>query len=143
MLLRQGEVIAIPTDTFYGLAANPFDVAAVEKVFSLKNRAKASPLLLLVDSVEMAVELSQNLPSLFFPLTERFWPGHLTIVVDASPKIPALVTAHTGRIGLRLPAAAIPVALIRETGFPVTGTSANWSGGPECSTAEEVEHCLG
>ncbi|OFW10546.1 MAG: threonylcarbamoyl-AMP synthase [Acidobacteria bacterium RIFCSPLOWO2_12_FULL_59_11] len=142
-LLRQGEVIAIPTDTFYGLAANPFDLTAVEKVFSLKGRVKASPLLLLVDSVEMAAELSQDLPPLFFPLAERFWPGLLTIIVEASPKIPPPVTAHTGRIGLRLPAAAIPVMLVREAGFPVTGTSANLSGGPACSTAEEVQRCLG
>ncbi|MBI1956315.1 MAG: L-threonylcarbamoyladenylate synthase, partial [Acidobacteria bacterium] len=78
-----------------------------------------------------------------FPLAERFWPGPLTIIVEASPKIPPPVTANTGRIGLRLPAAAIPVALVREAGFPVTGTSANLSGGPGCSTAEEVQRCLG
>ncbi|MBI4459212.1 MAG: threonylcarbamoyl-AMP synthase [Acidobacteria bacterium] len=142
-LLRQGEVIAIPTDTFYGLAANPFDRLAVEKVFSLKGRREGSPLLLLVSSVEMAAELSQNLPPQFFPLTQRFWPGPLTIVVNASSKIPPAVTANTGRIGLRLPAAAIPVALVREAGFPVTGTSANLSGQTECSTAAEVERSLG
>ncbi|MBI3894770.1 MAG: threonylcarbamoyl-AMP synthase [Acidobacteria bacterium] len=142
-LLRQGEVVAIPTDTFYGLAANPFDLAAVENVFSLKGRAKAAPLLLLVESVEMATALSRNLPLRFFSLAEHFWPGPLTIVVEASPKIPPSVTAHTGRIGLRLPAASIPVALIRETGFAITGTSANLSGNSESSTAGEVERCFG
>jgi L-threonylcarbamoyladenylate synthase len=73
-LLRQGEVIAIPTDTFYGLAANPFDLAAVEMIFSIKERFKGNPLLLLVDSVEMAAELSEDPPAQFYRLAKRFWP---------------------------------------------------------------------
>ncbi|OFV95458.1 MAG: threonylcarbamoyl-AMP synthase [Acidobacteria bacterium RIFCSPLOWO2_12_FULL_54_10] len=143
MLLRQGEVVAIPTDTVYGLAANPFDAKAVEKVFALKGRAEMAPLLLLVDSVEMAAALGKNLPQKFFRLAQQFWPGPLTMVVEASQEIPSKVTAGTGTIGLRWPAAAIPVGLVRESGFAVTGTSANLTGKPACIAAEEVAREFG
>ena len=142
-LVRQGQVIAIPTDTFYGLAANPFDSSAVQKIFAIKNRPESQPLLLLVDSLEMAADLSAAPPPEFYRLAERFWPGPLTIVLEASPKLPPPVTAHTGRIGLRLPSAPIPVALIEAAGCPLTATSANVTGGKECTTAQQVHDCLG
>lgn len=142
-LVRQGQVIAIPTDTFYGLAANPFDSSAVQKIFAIKNRPESQPLLLLVDSLEMAADLSAAPPPEFYRLAERFWPGPLTIVVEASPKLPPPVTAHTGRIGLRLPSAPIPVALIEAAGCPLTATSANVADGKECTTAQQVNDSLG
>ena len=142
-LIQRGHVVAIPTDTFYGLAANPFDTGAIERVFAIKGRAKSAPLLLLIDSVEMARELAAELPPNFHRLAQRFWPGPLTIVVEASAKVPGPVTGETGRIGLRVPAAAIPRALAKQAGVPLTGTSANRSGEKECSTAQEVERCLG
>jgi tRNA threonylcarbamoyl adenosine modification protein (Sua5/YciO/YrdC/YwlC family) len=141
--IRRGEVVAIPTDTVYGLAADPFNAAAVEEVFSLKGRSKSAPLLLLVNSVEMAAQLSRTLPPHFHRLAARFWPGPLTIVVDASPAIPLSVTAHTGRVGIRFPAAAIPCALIEQVRGPITATSANRSGEQECRSAAEVEAQLG
>lgn len=142
-LVRQGQVIAIPTDTFYGLAANPFDPSAVQRIFVIKNRPESQPLLLLVDSLEMAADLSAAPPPDFYRLAERFWPGPLTIVLEASPKLPPPVTAHTGRIGLRLPSAPIPVALIEAAGCPLTATSANVAGGKECTTAQQVNDSLG
>jgi tRNA threonylcarbamoyl adenosine modification protein (Sua5/YciO/YrdC/YwlC family) len=142
-VILQGGVVAIPTDTVYGLAADPFNADAVEKVFAAKGRAADAPILLLVDSVTMAVTLAANLPQSFLPLAERFWPGPLTIVVEASPRIPPVVTANSGRIGLRLPDAAIPRALIRELGGPITATSANRSGEPESRRAEDVQASLG
>ena len=142
-LIRRGYVVAIPTDTFYGLAANPFDRAAVERVFAIKGRSQSAPLLLLIDSVEMARELAAELPPNFHRLAQRFWPGPLTMVVEASAKVPTIVTGETGRIGLRVPAAAIPRALVKQAGVPLTGTSANRTGEKGCSTAQEVERCLG
>jgi len=142
-LIQAGQVVAIPTDTFYGLAANPFNDAAVERIFAMKGRPQNMPLLLLVDSVEMARELAKELPPQFHRLAERFWPGPLTIVVEASAKVPARVTGETGRIGLRLPAAAIPRALVKQAGVPITGTSANRTGETECASAQEVEQRLG
>jgi L-threonylcarbamoyladenylate synthase len=142
-LIRHSEVIAIPTDTLYGLAANPFDHAAVETVFAIKGRPKHNPLLLLVDSLEMAAELSAQLPATFHKLAAQFWPGPLTIVVSASAKLSSAVTAGTGTIGLRLPQAPIAVALIRAAACPVTATSANRSGEPDSSSAEQVARSLG
>ncbi len=142
-LVRRGEVIAFPTDTLYGLAADPFNEAAVERVFAIKERPPDAPLLLLVDSVEMAERCAERLPPLFQRLAARFWPGPLTLVVDASARIPALVTANTGRVGLRLPAAAIAVALVRAVGGPVTATSANRSGMGACRSAADVQAALG
>ena len=142
-LLRSGGLVAISTDTVYGLAADPFNADAVEKIFAAKGRAPDAPVLLLVDSIEMAVSLSKNLPISFHPLVKRYWPGPLTIVVEASERIPAAVTANTGQVGLRLPAAAIPRALVSALGGPITGTSANRSGRPACRSAAEAESALG
>lgn len=142
-LIRKGEVVAIPTDTFYGLAANPFDAGAVERIFAIKGRARNMPLLLLLDSVEMARELAANLPEEFEQLAKRFWPGPLTIVVEASAKAPGAVTGGTGRIGLRVPQAAIVTAIVKQTGVPIIGTSANRTGARECATAQEVEQQIG
>ena len=142
-MIRKGEVVAIPTDTFYGLAANPFDAAAVERIFAIKGRGKHMPLLLLIDSVAMARELAAELPPGFERLTERFWPGPLTIVVKASPRVPGEVTGETGRIGLRLPRAAVATAIVKQTRVPIIGTSANRTGEKECATAQEVEAQIG
>lgn len=142
-LICKGEVVAIPTDTFYGLAANPFDARAVEQVFAIKGRPKNMPLLLLVDSVERARGLTANLPEGFERLARRFWPGPLTIVVEANANVPATVTGNTGRIGLRWPRAATPAAIVRQAGVAITGTSANRTGQRECSTAQEVERQIG
>ena len=142
-LITAGQAIAIPTDTVYGLAANPFDAAAVERIFVVKGRAPDAPVLVLVDSMEMAASLARKLPPAFHALAKHFWPGPLTIVVDAAPRLPGVVTANTGRIGMRLPAAEIPRALMKALGGPVTATSANRSGQGECRSAKEVEASLG
>ena len=142
-LIRQGQVIAIPTDTLYGLAADPFQPAAVERVFTAKGRPPDAPVLLLVDSTEMAVGLTKKLPPFFHALANRYWPGPLTIVVEASERIAAIITANTGRVGLRLPAAAVPRAIVGALGGPITGTSANRSSRPACRNAAEVEESLG
>ena len=142
-MIRKGEVVAIPTDTFYGLAANPFDAEAVERIFAIKGRAKHMPLLLLIDSLAMARELAANLPAGFERLTERFWPGALTIVVEASARVPGAVTGGTGRIGLRVPQAAVAAAIVTQAGAPIIGTSANRTGERECATAQDVEEQIG
>ena len=136
--IRSGEVVAIPTDTVYGLAADPFNEQAVEKVFAAKGRPADAPILVLVDSVAMAASLALNLPPLFHRLAQRFWPGPLTIVVDGAANVPHIVTAHTGRLGIRWPRAAIASALVAALGGPITATSANLSGQPESRSAKEV-----
>lgn len=143
-LLRTGRVISIPTDTFYGLAADPFNLYAVEAIFQIKGRPAHKPILLLINSVAQAEELSNSdLPEMFYALARRFWPGPLTMVLPASAHVPLKITGNTGKVAVRLPAAKVPVSLIRLLDQPLTGTSANPAGQPECCTAEEVDKCLG
>jgi L-threonylcarbamoyladenylate synthase len=133
----------MPTDTFYGLAADPVNLRAVERIYEIKNRSRHKPLSLLVESVDQATELSRNVPQVFHELAEKYWPGPLTMIVKASSRIPLKVTANTGNVALRVPSAAIPVAIIREMGFPITATSANLLGSAECTTAECVREQMG
>ncbi len=137
--IRRGQVVGMPTDTFYGLAADPFNLHAVDSIYEIKSRNRHKPLSLLIESVEQAEHLAKPLPDEFHLLAEKFWPGPLTIVVPASPKLPLKVTANTGNIAVRIPAAEIPVAVIRAAGLPLTATSANLSGMPECTDAAAVK----
>jgi L-threonylcarbamoyladenylate synthase len=141
--LARGNVVAIPTDTLYGLAADPFNLSAVDEIYRVKGRPEARALPILVNSVEMGAALALDVPRNFYRLAETFWPGTLTIVVDASHQVPLKVTANTKRIGLRWPKNAVVHGLIAEFGGPITGTSANLSGYPSCCTAEEVMEQLG
>jgi tRNA threonylcarbamoyl adenosine modification protein (Sua5/YciO/YrdC/YwlC family) len=142
-LILAGKVVAFPTDTFYGLAADPFNLAAVSEVFRIKRRTADRPLPLLVDSIDQAVDLANDPPRLFFTLAKKFWPGPLTIIVPASRQIPLKVTANTGKVGLRWPNAVLATALIQAAARPLTGTSANLSEMPACSTAADVDMQVG
>ena len=142
--LRRGQVVGIPTDTFYGLAADPFNLYAVEEIFKIKGRPAHKPLLLLLESVERAEELSTGqLPPGFYKLAQAFWPGPLTLVIEASGRVPLKITGNTGKVAVRVPNAKIPLSLIRLMDAPLTGTSANPAGVPECSSAAAVQGCLG
>ena len=141
--LRAGFVLGMPTDTFYGLAADPFNLRAVEKIYEVKSRSKHKPLSLLIESVDQAEELTRPLPEEFYKLARKYWPGPLTLIVRAASRLPLKVTANTGNVALRVPSAKIPVAVIRAAGVPVTATSANVSGAAECTTADGVRQQLG
>jgi L-threonylcarbamoyladenylate synthase len=141
--LHSGQVVALPTDTFYGLAVDPVNLRAVDRIYELKSRARHKPLSLLVHDVAQAYELARGLDSAFDRLAERFWPGPLTLVVRAGSKLPLRVTANTGNVALRVPEAAIPRAIVEKMGLPITATSANLSGMPECTYANGVREQLG
>jgi tRNA threonylcarbamoyl adenosine modification protein (Sua5/YciO/YrdC/YwlC family) len=141
--LRAGEVLGMPTDTFYGLAADPFNLHAVDRIYEIKTRSRHKPLSLLIESVDQAAELAWPVPEIFYLLARRFWPGPLTIIVKADPKLPLKVTANTGNVALRVPNAEVPLAIIRSSGLPITATSANLHGESECSSALEVRDQLG
>lgn len=136
--LRGGEVIAIPSDALYVLVADPLNLNAVSKVFEAKGREAHRSLPLLVDSVAMAVEYAGELPSSFYLLARRFWPGLLTVIVQASSKVPLRVTGNTGRLALRRPASALAKRLVADFGTPLIATSANVSGKPTCRSGFEV-----
>jgi tRNA threonylcarbamoyl adenosine modification protein (Sua5/YciO/YrdC/YwlC family) len=140
--IRQGQVLGMPTDTFYGLAADPLNLHAVDRIYDIKSRSRHKPLSLLIESIDQAEELTRPLPDEFYALARKFWPGPLTLIVRAGSRLPLRVTANSGNVAIRIPAAAIPVALIRLAGLPLTATSANLSGAAECTTAEAVRDQL-
>jgi L-threonylcarbamoyladenylate synthase len=141
--LNSGSVVALPTDTFYGLAVDPVNLRAVDRIYELKTRARHKPLSLLIAEVAQAYELARQLDSAFDRLAEKFWPGPLTIVVKAGSKLPLRVTANTGNLALRVPEAAIPRAVVARLGLPITATSANLFGLPECTYAHGVRDQFG
>ncbi|HYL63100.1 MAG TPA: L-threonylcarbamoyladenylate synthase [Candidatus Methylomirabilis sp.] len=141
--LTRGNVIAIPTDTFYGLAADPFNLAAVDEIYRVKGRPETRALPILVRSLEQAMQLAREAPQNFLKLAQAFWPGALTIVVDAANRLPLKVTANTGKVALRWPKSEVACRLIAEFDGPITGTSANISGFPSCASAEQVMKQLG
>ena len=141
--LNAGNVVALPTDTFYGLAVDPVNLSAVDRIYEIKTRARHKPLSLLIAEVAQAYELARSLDTAFDRLSEKFWPGPLTIIVKAGGKLPLRVTANTGNLALRVPEAAIPRAIVARLGLPITATSANLSGQPECAYATAVREQLG
>jgi L-threonylcarbamoyladenylate synthase len=141
--IRRGEVVGVPTDTFYGLAADPFNLAAVEEIYRVKGRPENRALPILVNSIDQAVTLTRDLSPAFLKLAQKFWPGALTLLVDASRQIPLKVTANKGRVALRWPNSPVACALIELLRSPITGTSANISGYPSCSNAEQLLEQLG
>lgn len=141
--IHRGSVVGVPTDTFYGLAADPFNLAAVEQIYRAKGRPESRALPILVSSINQAVLLSRDLPLTFLKLAQKFWPGALTLLVDASHRLPLKVTANTGRVALRWANSRVASALIDLLENPITGTSANLSGFPPCSSAEQLVKQMG
>lgn len=141
--IQRGQVIGIPTDTFYALSADPFNLAAIQEVFAIKGRPEAKALPILVDSIEMALTLARDLPDSFLTLAHKFWPGALTLVVEATHRLPLKVTGNSGRVALRWSNSRIVTALIEGVGGPITGTSANLSGFPSCTNAGQIVKQLG
>jgi L-threonylcarbamoyladenylate synthase len=121
--IRAGEVLGMPTDTFYGLAADPFNLRAVDRVYEIKSRSRHKPLSLLIESVDQAEEMARPLPEEFEALARKFWPGPLTIIVKASSRLPLKVTANTGNVALRIPNSRIPLAVVQAAQIPITRSS--------------------
>ena len=142
-LIRAGELVAFPTETVYGLGANALDAEAVAKIYIAKGRPAESPLIVHVDSIEMARSLVREWPIKADLLARRFWPGPLTLVLPKQPHIPDLVTAGLDTVGIRMPANNIALALIREAGVPIAAPSANRFTELSPTTAEHVRMGLG
>jgi L-threonylcarbamoyladenylate synthase len=142
-LLRRGDVIAIPTDTVYGVASDGFNPNAIEKLFVVKGRSwdKQIPLLL-ADAADLelvAVNISREAKA----LADKLWPGGLTLVVHARENVPGILRAEGDTVAVRVPDHQVPRTLVRSLGRPLAATSANASGGPNPSTAHEVDLQLG
>tara|TARA_Y100001936_G_scaffold69313_1_gene68328 strand:+ start:1763 stop:2407 length:645 start_codon:yes stop_codon:yes gene_type:complete len=140
-VLKAGGIIAFPTDTFYGLGADPFNKTAVDKIYKIKNRDSKKPLLLLIDSLEKLDELVEEPSKDSVKLIENFWPGPLTILFKPKSIIPENIT--TGLLGLRQPGHAITRKLLSVLDHPLTAPSANFSGKIPATTAKQVALQLG
>ncbi|OYW10277.1 MAG: threonylcarbamoyl-AMP synthase [Acidobacteriia bacterium 12-62-4] len=136
--ILRGKVVAIPTDGLYSLVADPFNLQAVGRVFAAKGREQARSLPLLVSDVPMAEELCAEISARFRVLARVFWPGPLTAIVPASPKVPLRATGNTGRLGLRHSRSKVAQALLQKLNQPLIATSANISGQPTCTSGIEV-----
>ena len=142
-LLRGGEVVALPTETVYGLAANALDENAVAKIFQIKGRPAHNPIIVHVASNEMARDCVKNFPASAENFSKSFWPGPLTLVLPRAEKIPGTVTAGGATVGIRWPSHPFIQAVIRECGFPLAAPSANLSNQISPTNAEHVRTQLG
>lgn len=141
--ILNGGVVALPTDTLYGLAADPFSLAGVARVFAVKGRGADRALPLIAADAEQVAEHLGQLPPAGQRLAERFWPGPLTLLVSAPRGLARDVTGGTGNVGVRVPADAVARAICAEAGRPITATSANVSGEPPTPDPDQVERTLG
>jgi L-threonylcarbamoyladenylate synthase len=142
-LIRAGKLVGFPTETVYGLGANAFDAAAVARVFAVKGRPRGSPLIVHVDSLEMARALALDWPDAAGRLAGKYWPGPLTLVLRKYPSIPDIVTAGLPTVGLRVPAHPLALALIHAAGVPIAAPSANLFTELSPTSAEHVRQSLG
>jgi len=142
-LLRDGRLVAFPTETVYGLGANALDAQAVARIYAAKRRPAASPLIVHVASIEMARSLASAWPETAELLARQFWPGPLTLVLPKSPAIPPIVTAGLANVGLRMPSHPVALALIRAAGVPLAAPSANRFTELSPTTAGHVRASLG
>jgi len=141
--LKKGGIVAFPTDTVYGLGADPLNKHAIDQIYRIKKRPPNLPLPLLLAEKSDLLKVASVVPEIAWQLAERFLPGGLTLVLRKSPWVPSTVTASGDTIAVRIPDHSIPISLIRGLGSPIIGTSANLSGRPSPVTAEEVREQLG
>ena len=141
--LRNGGVVALPTDTLYGLGADVFSQSAVEAIFAIKERPSGLALPVLVDDWDQLEKVAGNIPNAARALAERFWPGPLTLVVKKAAQVSDRVTAGAPTVAVRMPDHPVPRAIARLLGGPITGTSANISGRPDPRDLDELRAQIG
>ncbi|WP_417045120.1 L-threonylcarbamoyladenylate synthase [Dysosmobacter sp.] len=137
-ILREGGLLAIPTETVYGLGANALDAEAVRRIFEAKGRPQDNPLIIHVTGQQWLARYCEDVPPLAYVLARKFWPGPLTMILKRKPVIPDQTTAGLDTVGVRCPNHPVTLAIIREAGVPIAAPSANTSGRPSCTTAQDV-----
>jgi L-threonylcarbamoyladenylate synthase len=142
-LLKSGKLVAIPTETVYGLAANALNEQAVVNIFKVKNRPFFDPLIVHLHSIDQMDKYATEIPQIAYKLAEKFWPGPLTLVLNKRENIPDIVTAGLDNIGLRMPAHPVCIALLKMLPFPLAAPSANPFGYISPTSAKHVEDQLG
>ena len=137
-VIKQGGVIVFPTRCLYGLGADAMNPDAVERIIEIKQRPADNAILVLIHSKKQLEMLVEKIPPAANAIMEAFWPGRVTLVFDARDTLPGLLTAQTGKIGVRLACHPVAAAMLRQVKDPVTGTSANLSGRPGCNRLPDM-----
>jgi L-threonylcarbamoyladenylate synthase len=141
-IIQRGGIVAVPTETFYGLGVNPFEEAAVARVSAIKGRPDSAPILVLVGALSDVALFTRDVPPAASMLIDAFWPGALTILFSARASVPKAITGGTGRVGIRL-SSCEPLRKVLERVGPLTGTSANRTGAAPARTPAAVQDALG
>lgn len=136
-IIKQGGIVAFPTETYYGLAVDPFNETALTKLFTLKKRPEDKPLLTLISGLTQLPTLAESVPPCFSPFME-LWPAPLTLVFPARQELSRRLTAGTGTIGVRISPHPVAQRFLGLSGQPLTATSANLSGAPAANSGQEV-----
>lgn len=137
-LIRAGEVVGMPTETVYGLAADATNEEAVKKIFEAKGRPCDNPLIVHICRFDMVYDIASSVPELAYKLAEKFWPGPLTMIMPKSDKIPYVTSGGLDTVGIRFPSHKVALDLIEKSGKPLAAPSANLSGSPSPTTLRHV-----
>jgi len=143
VIIRKGGVVAFPTETYYGLAVDPYNESALQRLCSLKQRQSGKAILVLIEDFNGIESVVAAVPDEFMPLIEKYWPGPLTLVFPAKKSLSPFLTAHSGTVGVRVSSHPVAQALVRKMGKPITATSANLSGNMPAESAREVKKIFG
>ncbi len=141
--LRQEDVVAIPTETVYGLAGNAYSEKAIKRIYEVKNRPFFNPLIVHIKSIDELPKIATNIPPMAYELAKTFWPGPLTMVLDKQPSIPELVTGGKSTVAVRLPAHPLTLELLNHLDFPLVAPSANPFNYLSPTSAQHVKDQLG
>lgn len=142
-LIATGGVVALPTETSYGLAVDPFNEQALKRLFAIKQRPRHKPVLVLIAGIESLPQLATAIPACYRPLLAVYWPGPLTLIFPAVPRLSPWLTGETATIGIRVSSDPVACSLCRVVGGPITATSANISGTEPARSAEQIYHQFG
>ena len=142
-ILREGGLVGIPTETVYGLGADGSNPAAVRRIFEVKGRPQDNPLILHVTGAQWLPRYCADIPPVAYTLARKFWPGPLTMVLKRQPTVPDETTAGLDTVGVRCPNHPVTLAIIREAGMAIAAPSANTSGRPSCTSAQDVLEDVG
>lgn len=138
-IIKNGGVVAFPTRSLYGLGVDALNPKAVQKIFKIKQRPLEKPILVLINDRETINIFAREIPSSANRIINQFWPGNVTIILEARSNLPSELTAGTGKIGVRLPQHPVASALVKQFGSPITGTSANISGKQGCFRVSDLD----
>jgi len=138
-IIKNGGIIAFPTRSLYGLGTDALNPKAVQKIFEIKRRPLDKPILVLIKDKDSISDIAREIPQSAIRIMDTFWPGNVTIVLEANSDLPEALTAGTGKIGVRFPQHPVASALAKAFGGPLTGTSANISGEQGCSRISDLD----